>query len=98
MNGQEQLKLSRQLVLAVQPVREINPPDATICVNLHAQSLHVVRSVGAARKVGQVELDLVPALVQSHRHRADERLDAGRRLVVARPEAPSHVLVVEDLN
>lgn len=67
-------------------------------MNLNAQRFHIVRSVGASREVGQIELDLIPALVQAHRHRADERLDARRRLVVAGAEAPSHVLVVEHLR
>ena len=33
-------------------------------------------TVGAAGEVGQVELDLVPALIQSHGHRANEWFDA----------------------
>ena len=60
-----------------------------------AQRLDVVRSVGAPRKVGEVELDLVPALVQAHGHRADERLHARRALVVRRAEPSVHLLVVQ---
>ena len=44
-------------------------------VDLDAEGLDVVRPVCAPREVREVELDLVPALVQAHRHRADERLD-----------------------
>jgi hypothetical protein len=40
---------------------------------------------------------LVPAVVQPHGHGADEGLDAGRRLVVGRPETPPNILVVQHL-
>ncbi len=66
--------------------------------DLNPQGLDVVGPVGAAREVGQVELNLVPAVVQAHRHRADERLDARRALVVTRAEAAPHVLVVQHLQ
>jgi len=67
-------------------------------VNLNAQRLNVVGAVRTASEVGQVELDLVPALVQTHRHRADERLHSGRRLVVRRTESASNVLIVQNLH
>jgi len=67
-------------------------------MDLHPQRFDVVCAVGAAREVRQVELDLVPALVQAHRHRANERLHAGGRLVVGRPESPPHVLIVKNLH
>ena len=66
--------------------------------DLHSQRLDVVGAVRASREVGQVELDLVPAVVQPHRHRADERLHTRRALVVTRPESPSYVLVIENLR
>lgn len=97
LNGQKQFEFGRQLVLRVQPIREVDTANATIRVDLHAQCFHIVGAVRAARKVGQIELNLVPALVESHRHRANERFDARRRLVVAGPEAPSNVLVVQHL-
>ena len=59
--------------------------------------LNVVGAVGSSREVGQVELDLVPAAVQTHRQHAAERVNARRALVVAGAEPPSDVLVVEDL-
>lgn len=65
---------------------------------MNSERLNVVGSVGASGKVGQVELDLVPSVVESHGHRANERLDASRALVVARSESPAHVLVVENLH
>lgn len=44
------------------------------------ERLNVVGSVRPSREVRQVELDLVPALVQSHGHCADEWFDSGRAL------------------
>jgi len=67
-------------------------------VNLHSERLHVVGAVGSSGEVGQVELDLVPAVVQPHGHRADERLHSGRGLVVGRPEASPDVLIVQNLR
>jgi len=67
-------------------------------MDLDPQSLDVVGPVGAPGEIGQVELDLVPPVVQSHGHGADERLHPRRRLVVGRAEPPSHVLVVQYLH
>ena len=39
---------------------------------LNTESLNVVGSVRSAREVSQVELDLIPSVVQSHGHCADE--------------------------
>ena len=98
LDRQGQLELCRQLLLAVQPVGEINTPDPTVGVDLNPQRLHVVGPVGSPREVRQVELDLVPALVQSHRHRADEGLHSGGGLVVTRSESSPDVLVIQDLD
>lgn len=62
------------------------------------QSFNVVGSVGAARKVRQVKLNLIPAFVQAHGHRANERLDTRGALVVGSAEAAAHILIVEDLH
>lgn len=98
LNGQKQFKLGRQLVLRVKSVREVDPPDAAIGVDLHAKRFDVIGSVGSPREVGQIELDLIPALVESHRHRADEWLDASGGLVVAGTEASAHIFIVQHLN
>ena len=60
----------------------------------HSQCLNVVASVGPTSKVRQVELNLVPSLVQPHGHSADKGLDSGGRLVVGCPEPPPYILVV----
>jgi hypothetical protein len=66
-------------------------------VDLHSQGLDVVGTVGSAGEVTQVELNLVPSLVESHRHGTDEGLHSGRALVVRRAETTSNVLVVQYL-
>lgn len=65
-------------------------------MNLDAECLDVVCTISTAGEVGQVELDLVPAFVETHGHRADEGLDAGGGLVVGGAEAAAKALVVED--
>ena len=62
------------------------------------EGFNVVSTVGTSSEVWQVELDLVPALVKSHGHGADERLHTGGALIVWGTEATSNVLVVEDLD
>ena len=64
LDREVELELGRELLLAVQAVREVDPPDAAVGVDLDPQGLHVVRPVRPPREVRQVELDLVPALVQ----------------------------------
>ena len=59
------------------PVGEVNPSNPTVRMYLNSQCFYVVCSVCAPGKVSQVELDLVPAVVESHGHRADEWLHSG---------------------
>ena len=54
------------------------PPDAAVGVDLDAERLDVVSTIRTAREVTKVELNLVPALIQAHRHSADERLHSRR--------------------
>ena len=62
------------------------------------QGFDVVGTVGTSCEIGQVELNLIPALIESHRHGADEGLDTGGALVVGGTETPADVLVIEDLD
>ncbi len=80
LHGQKELKLGRQLVFAIQAVGEVDAPHSAVGMNLHPQSLYVVRAVSATGEIREIELDLIPALVQPHGHRADERLHACRGL------------------
>ena len=63
-------------------------------MDLDALGLDVVGAVGATGEVRQVELNLVPAFVETHRHGTDERLDTSRGLVVRRAETTTNVLVI----
>jgi len=98
LHRQEELELRRQLLFRVKAVGKVDPSDATVGVDLHAQSLDVVGTVSTASEIRQVELDLVPTLVQAHRHGANEGLHTRCGLVVGCPEAPPHVLVIQDLH
>ena len=62
------------------------------------EGLDVVGTVGTASEVRQVELNLIPAFIESHGHGADEGLHTGGRLVVRRAEAAAHILVVKNLH
>merc|ERR1719421_67920 len=93
LHRQEELELRRKLLLGVQAIREVDAAQTAVRVDLNAKRLDVIRPVRAAREVRQVELDLVPAFVQTHRHRANEWLHTCGRLVVQRAEPAADVLV-----
>jgi len=95
---QEQLELWWQFLFAVKAIGKVDPADAAIRVKLHAQGLDVVRAVRTSGKIRQVELNLVPTLVQSHRHGANEWLYSGGALVVGCAEASPNFLVIQDLH
>ena len=77
LDGEVELELGGELLLAVEPVGEVDAADAAVGVDLDPERLHVVGAVRPPGEVRQVELDLVPALVQPHWHRADKRLYPG---------------------
>ena len=62
------------------------------------KSLNVVSTVGSSGEIRQVELNLIPALIESHGHGANERLDTSGGLVVGGTESATHVLVIENLH
>lgn len=55
-------------------------------------------TVGSPREVREVELNLVPTLVETHGHGANEGLHPCRGLVVGRPKATTNILVVKNLH
>lgn len=65
---------------------------------MNSQGLDVVGTVGTSRKVRQVKLNLIPAIVEPHGHGTNERLDSSSTLIVAGSEASAHILVVKHLN
>jgi hypothetical protein len=62
------------------------------------EGLNVVGTVCTTGEIRQVELNLVPSLVETHRHGANERLHAGGALIVRGAETAADVLVIEDLD
>jgi hypothetical protein len=82
LNREEELEFWGKFFLTVQTVGKVYSSYSAVSVDCHPKSLYVVAAVGSACKVGQVELDLVPALVQPHGHGADKGLDPCCRLVV----------------
>ena len=66
--------------------------------HLNSQGLDVICPVSPAREIRQVELDLVPAIVQPHGHGADEGLHPSSALVVTRPETSAYVLIIQHLG
>lgn len=75
------------------------PPDISFRASyLHPKRLDVVCAICPSGEVGQVELDLVPAVVQPHGHGADERFHARRALVVAGPKPPPYIFIIQHLK
>ena len=67
-------------------------------MDLDAQGLDVIGSVGSSSEVRKVELDLVPTLIEPHRHRTYERFNSGCSLVIRRSKSSPDILVVEHLH
>ena len=66
-------------------------------MDLNSKSLYVVGTVSSPGEIGQVELNLIPSFIQSHRHCTDEWLDSGSGLIVGGSESSSYALVIQDL-
>jgi len=71
------------------------PSDPTVCVNLDSECFNVVCSVRASCEVGKIELNLIPAVVQAHRHCTDERFHPCRWLIVWCSESSSNSFIVQ---
>ena len=62
------------------------------------ERLNIVCTISSSCEIGQVELNLIPALIESHRHRADEGLDTRGGLIVGGSESTAHILIIEHLH
>lgn len=62
---QEELKFGGQFVLAVESIGEVNASYSAVCVDLNSKCFNVVGAVGTTGEVGQIELYLIPALLQN---------------------------------
>jgi len=98
LNGEIKFEFRRKLVFGVKTIGKVDAANPTVSVDLNSERLDVVGAVCSPREVGKIELDLIPAVVESHRHRANERLHPRRRLIIARPEPTSYVFVVQHLH
>ena len=97
-NWQEELELWGELILGVESIREVDSSDSAVGVDLNSKGLYVVGTVGSSGEIRQVELNLIPALIKSHGHCADEWLHSGSGLVVGGSESTSNALVIKDLH
>ena len=67
-------------------------------MDLDSKAFNEVRAVCSPREVAQVELHLVPAVIESHGHCADERFYPSDVLVIARSKPSLDVLVIQDCD
>ena len=62
------------------------------------EGFNVVGTVGTTGEIRQIELNLIPSLVETHGHSANERLHAGGALIVRGAETAANVFVIENLD
>ena len=72
--------------------------DSHVVTHGNLQCLNIVCPISSASEISQVELDLVPTVVQPHRHSTYERLDTCCGLIVRGPEPPPDILIIKDLR
>ena len=95
---EEELELWWKLILSVKLIREIDSAYSAVSMDLNSEGLDVVSSVGSPCEVTQIELNLIPSFIQSHRHSTDEGFHSCRALIVACSESPSDILVIKHLH
>lgn len=98
LDRQVEFKLSWKLILRVQSVGEIHPPYPTVSMNLYTQRLCVIGSISPPGEVGQVELNLVPAVIEPHGHGADEGLHPRRALIITCSKPPANIFIIQNLD
>ena len=73
--------------------------DYLLCKNVNLpECFNIVSTVCTSGEVRQVELDLIPALIKSHGHGANEWLYTGGALIVRGAETSADILVIENLH
>ena len=96
-NWQEKLEFWGELVFGIESVGEIDSSNSAVCMDLNSKGLYVIGTVSSPCEIGQVELNLIPALIQSHGHCTNERLYSGGRLIVGGSESSSYALIIKYL-
>ena len=97
-NWQEELELWWELVFGVESVGEIDSSDSAVSVDLNSKGLYVVGTVGSSGEIRQVELNLIPSFIKSHRHSTYEWLYSGSWLIVGSSESTSNWFIIQHLN
>jgi len=97
-NWQEKLELWWELVFGVESVGEIDSSDSAVSVDLNSKGLYVVGTVSSSGEIRQIELNLIPSLIKSHRHGANKWLDSGSGLIVGGSESSSNTLIIQNLD
>lgn len=82
LDRQEELELRRKLFLRVKSIREVDPSNSAVSMNLYSQGFNVVGTISPSCEIRQVKLNLVPAFIKAHRHGTNKRLDSCCGLVV----------------
>jgi len=67
-------------------------------MNLNPCSFNIASSISPSSKVTQVDLNLIPAIIQTQRHGAVEGTDPSAGLEVAGAEPPSEVFIIQDFH
>ena len=96
-NWQEKLEFWGELVFGIESVGEIDSSNSAVCMDLNSKGLYVIGTVSSPCEIGQVELNLIPALIQSHGHCANKRLYSSGGLIVGGSESSSYALVIKYL-
>ena len=94
LNRNEELELGWDLIFGVKLIRKVNPSDTAVGMDLNPQGFHIVRTIGSPCEIREVELDLIPTLVQTHGHGAYEGLHSSLTLVCGSTKTSSNILVV----
>ena len=66
--------------------------------HLHPVGFNIICAISSTSEVREVKLDLVPAIIKTHGHGANKRLDPCGGLVVGGPESPLHILIIQHLS
>ena len=97
-NWQEKFELWWELIFSVESVWEVNSSDSAVSMDLNSESFYVVCTISSSGEIRQVELNLVPSFIESHRHCAYEWLYPCSWLVVWCSESTSYWFVIQYLN
>jgi len=86
-----------QLIVFVQMITKIYPPQTTVCVDLYADRLHIGRIERLVCDLCQLQVQLVPTLVYTNRHRNHERTQLFDRVIVTHAQTSTNVFAVQNL-